>query len=405
VLYHLIHYLMGEPTGPYAYKDVLFRGTCAVLLGFLLVWLLAPRFIQALHRYRIGDNPEFDHARLNEKNQNKEDTPTMGGLLMMAVIMVCVLLLADVTNYYIMMGLFCLAWLTALGAVDDWLKLTRDRRTNSRDGLKTYEKLLFQIALAMLLGHYVYQHGQANVQAGVTATPRVATGQDDAGEVAPPLDLVEAEDAQRIESFRILNVPFYKRGIVLFKAAFFLMAILVITGTSNAVNLTDGMDGLAAGCMVLCSFVFMILAWLGGDPGLAPQLLFPHIPMTGELAVLCGATMGACLGFLWYNCYPAMVFMGDAGSLPLGGLMGYVAICTRQELMLFIVGGVFVIEAVSVILQVGYYKATGGKRIFRIAPIHHHFHLGGWTETQTVTRFWLLATVFAGIALATVKLR
>jgi phospho-N-acetylmuramoyl-pentapeptide-transferase len=165
------------------------------------------------------------------------------------------------------------------------------------------------------------------------------------------------------------------------------------------------MDGLAAGCMALCSFVFMVFSYMGGDKSLAPRLLFPYIPYTAELAVLCGAMMGACLGFLWYNCHPAQVFMGDTGSLPLGGMIGYVAIVTRQELMLFIVGGVFVIEALSVLLQVGYFKLSGGKRVFRVAPIHHHFHLGGWTETQTVTRFWLLAAVFAGVALATLKVR
>ena len=170
-------------------------------------------------------------------------------------------------------------------------------------------------------------------------------------------------------------------------------------------NLTDGMDGLASGCMALCSFAFMVLSFMVGNAEWARYLLIPHIPFTAELAVLCGAIMGACLGFLWYNCYPAQVFMGDTGSLPLGGLIGYVAIVTRQELMLLIVGGVFVIEALSVLLQVGYFKVSGGKRIFRIAPIHHHFHLGGWTETQTVTRFWLLAAIFAGIALATVRLR
>ncbi len=378
MLYHLFDKLYAYPAGPYAYKDPLFRATCAILLSFFLVWLLGPWFIRQLRRRSIGDLAEFDHAQLNVENVEKRNTPTMGGLLIVAVIFFAVLLLADLKNYYIRMGLFCMLWLTPLGGVDDWLKLTVKRRTGTRDGLKLHEKLLFQIALALLLGNYIYQHGEMN---------------------AIPVG------GHSIESFRILNVPFYKAGWFLGKVAFFVITILVVTGTSNAVNLTDGMDGLASGCMVLCSFVFMILAFIGGDQELANGLLFPYIPNTGELAVLCGAMMGACMGFLWHNCYPAKVFMGDTGSLPLGGLIGYVAICTRQELMLFIVGGVFVIEAVSVILQVGYFKLSGGKRIFRVAPIHHHFHLGGWTETQTVTRFWLLAIVFAGIALATVKVR
>jgi phospho-N-acetylmuramoyl-pentapeptide-transferase len=366
VFYHLLNKWYGYPTGPYAYKDPLFRGTCAILLAFVLVWLLGPWFIRQLKRRSIGDQAEFDHAALNEGNAGKRNTPTMGGLLIVAVVFIVAMLLADLHNYYIIMGLFCMFWLAALGSIDDWLKLTKNRRSGTRDGLKMHEKMLFQIALGLLLGYYVYQHGEFNA---------ITIG------------------GEKIDSFRILNVPFYKSGWELKRVAFFVITILVVTGTSNAVNLTDGMDGLASGCMALCSFVFMILAFIGGrDMELANSLLFPYIPFTAELAVLCGAMMGACMGFLWHNCYPAKVFMGDTGSLPLGGLIGYVAICTRQELMLFI-------------LQVGYFKLSGGRRIFRVAPIHHHFHLGGWTETQTVTRFWLLAAVFAGIALATVKVR
>jgi phospho-N-acetylmuramoyl-pentapeptide-transferase len=193
--------------------------------------------------------------------------------------------------------------------------------------------------------------------------------------------------------------------VVLPTAAFAVIAVIVIAGTSNAVNLTDGMDGLASGCVVLTAFGFMILAYVVGDAELSRQLLFNHISGAAELSVICGAIAGACLGFLWYNAYPAQVFMGDTGALPLGGLMGYVAIVTRLELMLLIVGGVFVIEAVSVLIQIIYYKSTGGRRFFRCAPLHHHFHLGGWTETQTVTRFWLLAALFAAFGLATLKLR
>jgi len=381
VLYHLFDYWYGSPVGPYAYKDALFRGTCAILLGFVVVWLLGPRIIHQLTRWKIGDQAEFNHGRLNEILKDKKNTPTMGGILIVLAIAICVLLLADLTNYYIRAALLCMVWLACLGGFDDYLKLTASTRAGTRDGLKMYEKLLFQAALGMLLGFFIYQHGQEND------------------------NMARLVGNQSIEAFRILNVPFYKYGIQLGSWVFMLVAILVITGTSNAVNLTDGMDGLAAGCMALCSFVFMVLAYLSGDPKTANSLLFPHIPFTGELAVLCGAMMGACLGFLWYNCFPAQVFMGDTGSLPLGGLIGYVAIVTRQELMLFIVGGVFVIEAFSVMVQVAYFKASGGKRFFRVAPIHHHFHLGGWTETQTVTRFWLLAAIFAGIALATIKLR
>ena len=380
MLYHLIDYWLGHPEGPYAYKDVLFRAICAVLLAFFVVIILAPRVIRFLIRFKIGDRPEFDHKALNELTRDKQNTPTMGGILIVVAIAACVLLLADLSNYYIRMSFVCMAWLGLVGWVDDWLKLTAGRRTGSRDGLRMYEKLLFQIALGMLLGVYMYKYGQK-------AALVVASGQEP------------------IESFRILTVPFYKHGIVLGTPAFLIVTILVTAGTSNAVNLTDGMDGLAAGCMSLCCLVFMAFAFISGDAVRSSHLLFPYIPYTGELAVLCGAMLGACLGFLWYNGFPAQVFMGDTGSLPLGGLIGYVAIAIRQELMLFIVGGVFVIEALSVLLQVGYFKLSGGKRIFRVAPVHHHFHLGGWTETQTVMRFWLVSALFAAIALATVKLR
>jgi phospho-N-acetylmuramoyl-pentapeptide-transferase len=381
VLYLLYDLWRGSPVGPYAYKDPLFRATCAILLGFLFVWFIGPKIIRQLALRKIGDNPEFDHSRLNEYLKDKKNTPTMGGIIILAAITFCTLLLSDLRNYYVIMGLFCMVWLGILGGIDDWLKLTVGRRSGSRDGLKMYEKLLFQIGLGVLLGIFVYRYGQDNSA------------------------FASFRGVEDMPSFRILIVPFYKPGILLGIPAFLFLTVIVTTGTSNAVNLTDGMDGLAAGCMVLCSFVFMVLSFVvGSTPDQAHQLLFPYIPDTAELAILCGAVMGACLGFLWYNCHPAQVFMGDTGSLPLGGLMGYVAIVTRQELMLFIVGGIFVIEAVSVIIQIFYFKTTG-KRFFRVAPIHHHFHLGGWTETQTVTRFWLLSVIFAGIALVTIRVR
>ena len=280
------------------------------------------------------------------------------------------------------MALVCLFWLGTLGAIDDWLKLTAARRDETRDGLKMYQKLLFQIGLGVVLGFYVYHHGQSN---HAVLSPLVQGGE--------------------IPAYRILSVPFYKVGLQLGSAAFMIVTVLVMTSTSNAVNLTDGMDGLASGCVAMCALVFFILTYITGTQDLAAKLLFPFVPKTGELVIVCGAIFGACLGFLWYNCHPARVFMGDTGSLPLGGLIGYVAVVTRQDLMLLIVGGVFVVEAASVMVQVGYFKWTGGKRFFRCAPIHHHFHLSGWSEPQTVVRFWLLAAMFAAFALATIKLR
>ena len=380
MLYHLLQSLF--PDRHYGYENPLFRGTCAALFCFLLSLLFLPRVIRQLIKSKLGDRPEFDHASLNELTRDKKNVPTMGGVMILASIALSLLLLADLTNFYVQMGLVCLVWLGALGAVDDWLKLTSGRRSSSRDGLKTYEKLLFQIGLAVVLGGYIFRYGSSNY--------------------AVLSSLVEPGE---LPAYKILSVPFYKPGLQLGALAFMVVTVLVMTGTSNAVNLTDGMDGLASGCVALCALVFGILTYVVGTADLAGKLLFPHIPKSAELVILCGAIMGACLGFLWYNCHPARVFMGDTGSLPLGGLIGYVAVVTRQELMLFIAGGVFVMEALSVMGQVGYFKWSGGRRLLRCAPIHHHFHLGGWSEPQTVIRFWLLAAMFSGVALASIKMR
>jgi phospho-N-acetylmuramoyl-pentapeptide-transferase len=264
-----------------------------------------------------------------------------------------------------------------------------------------WEKLVFQVALGALLAIFTLRTGEAVNREGRFVDART-----------PDLPF-----------YNVLSVPFLKGkpigptvdekgqprpplyGWPLPTPVFVILAVLVIAGTSNAVNLTDGMDGLASGCMVLTSFTFMVLAYVVGTVAMASELLFYPVRGAAELAVVCGAVVGACLGFLWYNAYPAQVFMGDTGSLPLGGLMGFVAIVTRLEPMLLIVGGIFVVEACSVLIQIFYYKSTGGKRFFRCAPIHHHFHLGGWTETQTVTRFWLIAALFAAFALTTIRLR
>ncbi|MBI4717220.1 MAG: phospho-N-acetylmuramoyl-pentapeptide-transferase [Planctomycetes bacterium] len=366
----------------YAYENPLFRGTCAALFCFVLMVLLLPRGIRRLVQWKIGDLPEFDHASLNELTRDKANVPTMGGLMILGSVALTILLLADVTSFYVQMGLVCLVWLVSLGAIDDWLKLTRKRHGGARDGLKMYQKLLFQIGLGVVLGFYIYQHGRHNMA------------------VLYPL-----ADPAEIPAYRILSVPFYKAGLHLGALSFMVLTVLVMAGTSNAVNLTDGMDGLASGCVAMCALVFVILTYIVGTEDLAQKLLLPFVPGSGELVIVCGAILGASLGFLWYNCHPARVIMGDSGSLPLGGLIGYVAVVTRQELMLLVAGGVFVIEALSVIAQVGYYKWSGGKRLLRCAPIHHHFHLGGWSEPQTVVRFWLVSALFAGLALATIKLR
>lgn len=349
-------------------------------LSFCLVILLGPKLIRFLIRKKIGDRPEFDHADLNEITRHKSATPTMGGLLIVIAIFVSLLLFGNLHNMYIKSGLFALIWLGALGGVDDWLKLRRVAGETKRDGLKSWEKFVFQVGLAVLLSVYVYRYGSASyLEPGFNPAHR-------------------------------FFFPFNNYSINLPIFAYTLIMILVTTGSSNAVNLTDGMDGLATGNLIIVTAFFLVISWIVGVVHWAALFNLQFVPFSAEMTVLCSAMFGALLGFLWYNAAPAAVFMGDTGSLSLGGLIGYIAVVTRQELLLLLVGGVFVMEAVSVILQVGYFKLTKsrgieGKRLFRCAPIHHHFHLGGWPETKVVIRFWIIGAILAVIALGTLKLR
>ena len=376
-----------------------FRAVMAIILSFLIVIVLGKRTIRWLVKQKIGDNPEFNHRDLNELMQRKTNTPTMGGILISGSIFVVTILLADITSFYVQMALVALVWLTCLGFADDWLKLIGSRRSpGGRHGLYTWEKLVLQFGLAVLLGIFIHHHG---------VTKYAAESQD-------ILDMSHSLTVPLLKSWQQTVSGGWEPSsqlIVLGTWPFVIISVLVIAGSSNAVNLTDGMDGLASGIMAICAFAFGVLAFIAGfvDPAtgsvLAKELLVPHIPLSDELAVIAGAIVGSCLGFLWHNCSPARVFMGDTGSLPLGGLIGYIAVVIRQEFLLLIIGGVFVAEAVSVILQVLYFKFTGGRRIFRCAPIHHHFHLAGWTEQQVVVRFWLITAILSAIAMATIKLR
>lgn len=362
--------------GFYAYQEVIFRSFAALLTSFFLAIFLGPKIIRWLMRKKIGDKPEFNHTALNELTKAKTNTPTMGGLIIIIATLTGTLLWAKLNNPFVQKAVILILWFAVLGGVDDWLKLTADIRHRSRDGLKPWEKLLFQIGGAVLISSFLFA------------------------------DFANIEDANKFW------VPFYKHGLPLANWTFILISIFYITATSNAVNLADGMDGLAAGCIGMVGLVLILLCYVASETMTqtspitwASYLLLPHIPEAGELSIFYASIVGAVLGFLWYNCHPAQVFMGDVGSLPLGAAMGYGALVTRNEILLLIIGGVFVIELVSVVLQVGYFKYSGGKRIFKCAPIHHHFHLAGWSEPQVVVRFWLLAAAFAAIALATLKIR
>jgi len=358
-----------------------FRAFFAVMIGFVLVLAFGRRTILWLVRQKIADHPEFHNEDLNRLMATRRNVPTMGGILICGSILVTTLLLADLRERYVHLGIATLIWLTALGGVDDWLKLTTARRSpGSRDGLVKWEKLLFQVGLGLVVGWFLYRHGAGTVAGHVLTLPFQRTYLPGTFELSSSV-------------------------IVLGIVPFVLLAALMISFTSNAVNLTDGMDGLAPGTMLIASFAMMVLCYIAGDENAARTLNFPYLPGARELMVITGAMAGACLGFLWFNCSPAQVFMGDTGSLALGGMLAYVAVAIRHEFLLIVIGGVFFMEAVSVILQVGYFKWTKGSRIFRCTPIHHHFHLGGWQDQQVVIRFWVIGVACAAAALVSLKLR
>jgi len=361
-----------------------FRTLCAIIFCFLFVVLTGKRVIRQLIKLKIGDNPDFDHADLNQLTRQKSNTPTMGGILVAVAIFIATFLLADIGNFYVQTALVCLVAYTAVGFADDYLKLTSVRRgPGSRQGLYSWEKFLFQVGFAMIIGFFIHYHGSRNPDTQVFNVFNIffqRTYDPRSGELSGNL---------------IYLGPWIFAGLT----------VLVIAGASNAVNLTDGMDGLATGIMGIIGFAFLVLCLISGTAQWAQYMLVPQVPTSDELAVVCGAMAGACIGFLWFNCHPAQVFMGDTGSLPLGALIGYIAVVIRQELLLLLIGGILVMEVLSVVLQVGYFKLSGGGRIFRCAPIHHHFHLGGWTEQQVVVRFWLITALLTAVGLATLKLR
>ena len=379
MIYHLLWYfreIFTHRLGFYAYQNVAFRSVAAILTSLVIALVIGPKIIRWLMRKKIGDRPEFHHATLNELTKEKANTPTMGGLIIILATVTTTLLWAKLNNPFIQKAIVLVIWFAALGAADDWLKLTSGARQRSRNGLRPWEKLIFQIGGAVLIASFLYA------------------------------DFVNIDDA------KLFWLPFYKHGLPLANWMFILIAIFYLSATSNAVNLADGMDGLAAGCVGMVSLVLALLCYVASETMVratpvtwASYLLLPAIPQSGELSIFFSAILGAVLGFLWFNCHPAQTFMGDVGSLPLGAAMGYGALVTRNEILLLVIGGVFVIELMSVVLQVGYFKYTGGKRLFRCAPIHHHFHLIGWSEPQVVVRFWLLSAAFAALALATLKIR
>jgi phospho-N-acetylmuramoyl-pentapeptide-transferase len=366
MMYYL-HLLAEQVKGTNVFFYVTFRAVAAAITAFVLSLAFGNFVIRKLVSLKVGQpiRTADEVRRLAELHGGKQGTPTMGGVLIIAAVVVASVLWARPDNRFVWLALFSMVSLGGLGFADDYLKVTKKKS----DGIPGRVKLVFQVALAAVV-------------AAVFLTS--------------PLIEVQA---------RSLYVPFFKAPVIENMGwATLLFFALVIVGSSNAVNLTDGLDGLAIGCTVTVAFTYSLLSYAAGNFKIAEYLQVPFYPFTGELTVICAALVGAGLGFLWFNCHPAKVFMGDTGSLAIGGLVGVVAICCKQELLLAVVGGVFVLEAVSVILQVLSFKLTG-KRIFAMSPLHHHFELTGWKENTVIVRFWILSGIFALLGLATLKLR
>ncbi|MCW5765151.1 MAG: phospho-N-acetylmuramoyl-pentapeptide-transferase [Phycisphaeraceae bacterium] len=375
--------------GLYSYLQILdrltFRALAAAMLAFAAVLVFGKPVIAWLQRKKIGDSGLTDAAGLAAAANSKKNVPTMGGILIVGAIIGATLLLADIRNFYVLLGLVVLVWLAVLGGVDDWLKLTAARRpTASRQGLVAWEKLVFQIGLGLLVGYFAWQHGRAP---------------------GAPVNLAHVLNLPLQKTFESSSGAIADGLWYLTLGGFTFVAVVMITGMSNAVNITDGMDGLAAGTMGIVSLGLLVLTFIAGWQQAAQYLLVPYVTESQELAVMVGATAGACVGFLWFNCLPARVFMGDTGALALGGLLGYVALIIRQEVIVIFMSAIFAIETASVAMQVGYFKATKGKRIFKCAPYHHHLHMSGWTEGQVVTRFWIITVLLVVIGLASIKVR
>lgn len=379
------------------------RMILAAVTSLLFTILLGPRFIKKLYEMKIGQSIRGleECPLLAELHGKKKDTPTMGGILILSSMLLSLVLWMDLKSAFTLILFLTTLSLGALGAKDDYLKLCYK---NSK-GLKAKKKMLFQTIFSSLIALYLLSPIATHLIAGKkifrppTAKEQVIGSEENSHPITVALDT-----SQYIERFYL---PFWKDPVWIFdgwlRILSFFIIVFVITGASNAVNLTDGLDGLAAGCLVMVSIVLALFAFLSNHIDLARYLNILYIEGSGEIAVYLFALAGAALGFLWYNGYPAQVFMGDTGSLALGGILGVSAVLLRREVILAIAGAIFVAEAMSVILQVLSYRYRNKKRIFLIAPLHHHFEYKGWPETKVVVRFWIVGLLFAIVAVATLK--
>lgn len=361
MLYEFLYPLRDQFFAFNVFKYITFRAAYATVSAFLVAFLLGPWAIQKLRDFGAVKRVRVEGP---QEHQKKTGTPTMGGLLILAAIVFPTLLWADLSSQQVRVALLATLWLGAIGFLDDYLQVVRKHPR----GLVGRAKIVGQVTLGILVGAIL---------------------------VLVP---------ERADLATQTTVPFLKDRVIDLGWFYIPFVILVLTGASNAVNLTDGLDGLAIGITCFAALAFAGLAYVSGHSRFSGYLQILYLPGAGELTVFCGAILGASLGFLWYNSHPAEVFMGDTGSLSLGGALGSVAILLKMECILAIVGGLFVAEALSVILQVASFKTTG-KRIFKMAPLHHHFELLGWPETKVVVRFWIIAGILALLSLSTLKLR
>ncbi len=358
MLYYLLFPLHTTYSGFNVFRYITFRAAMAALMALVISFLVGPYLIRSLAAKQIGQQIRDDGPATHSV---KAGTPTMGGTLIILALFLSTILLADVANPYILLALFVTVGFGVIGFVDDFLKLKR----RSSKGLSARTKLLLQFAVAFVVSLLLYLYPRFSTELGI---PFVKDIRPDLG---------------------IWYIPF---------------AMLVIVGASNAVNLTDGLDGLAIGPVMIGAGTYALIAYVTGHLKLAEYLQIPYVAGVGEVSVFCAAVVAAGLGFLWFNAYPAQMFMGDVGSLALGAALGIVALMTKNEILLVIVGGVFVLEALSVIFQVVSFKLRR-KRVFLMAPIHHHYELKGWPEPQIIVRFWIISFICAVVALSTLKLR
>ncbi|PIE63184.1 MAG: phospho-N-acetylmuramoyl-pentapeptide-transferase [Desulfobacter postgatei] len=341
------------------FRYITFRTIYGGLTAFIICFVLGTFVIRRLQVMHFGQIIQTDGPQSHLK---KQGTPTMGGIMILFSIFVSTFLWGNFTNHYVGILLLTTLLFGAIGFFDDYLSLLKKKNM----GFTARAKLLLQLLSGLLIGSLIYNSPDFNA---------------------------------------LLTVPFFKKVSIDLGMLYIPFACLVIVGTSNAVNLTDGLDGLAIGPFIVASATYMLFAYVAGHSEFAQYLHVRHIPAAGEVSVFCGILAGAGMGFLWFNAHPAQLFMGDTGSIPLGAILGAIAVITKQEIMLLLVGGLFVMEAVSVILQVSYFKITQGKRIFRMAPLHHHFELKGWHESKVIVRFWIISITLAALALSSLKIR